>query len=272
MFLRIFRYRVKPQMRDRHLAVQARAARLYEQHVQHSPKYFRRSGDANSWVELHWYADKEECQRVAATVADDIELTRLWRDFQETLDPDYPPALEEFGEYELPRPVNASPFSQPPIDAQESEPRREAPERPAATAAPIAAEIADDVADEPAAAAPQESPQVPPKVQPEESGRIDDDGAGHSAKNGEAKRQEASAPPPPQRDEDTVPDIGDDDLATQRTMWPRPPIPADIAQDDLIIEDDAPSEEREGNSLSFNDGVWIVEPEEKPRAPRGDDN
>jgi hypothetical protein len=271
MFLRIFRYRVKPQMRDRHLAVQARAARLYEQHVQHRPTYFRRSGDPNSWVELHWYTDKTECQRVAAAVADDAELARLWRDFQDTLDADYPPSLEEYGEYELPRPVNASPFSQPPIDAANQTP-------PSHVAPPAATQVA-------------EAPPVAGKDEsPAEGGAIDDsaddasardasahDAADHAADNGEAKRRDEAARPQSKSDSSA----DDETAASGRTMWPQPPLPEtetpaehphdESAQDDIVIEDDAPIEPRQSNSLSFNDGVWIVEPEDKPRYPRGDE-
>ncbi|MEX2185475.1 MAG: hypothetical protein WD875_01720 [Pirellulales bacterium] len=276
MFLRIFRYRVKPQMRDRHLAVQARAARLYEQHVQHSPKYFRRSGDPNSWVELHWYEDKAECQRVAATVADDLELARLWRDFQETLDADYPPAIEEYGEYELPRPVNASPFSQPPIDAPTETPSETKP-------SPAAPPVAAAVADEPPAAEQHESPREEPSereldaASDEVSHDVTDSSAGHPADNGAAKRRDDA-----EHDGEPKPGAEDDDGArAQRTMWPQPPLPAEKSpaesatsensQDDLVIEDDATIESHPSSSLSFNDGVWIVEPDDKPRYPRHDE-
>jgi hypothetical protein len=117
MFLRIFTYRVLPQLRDRHLAIQSRAARLYKKHVPTPPKYFRRSTDSNAWVELHEYADRQTCQRVAHLVALDAELAQLWKEFQETLDPAHPVTLEEYDEYQLPTPLDVPPYAQPPIDA-----------------------------------------------------------------------------------------------------------------------------------------------------------
>lgn len=117
MFLRIFHYRVLPQFRDRHLAIQARAARIYKKHVPTPPKYFRRSADPNLWVELHEYTDRHTCERVAQTVAADAELLQLWKEFQETLDPAHPVLLEEYDEYQLPVPIDVPPYAQPPIDA-----------------------------------------------------------------------------------------------------------------------------------------------------------
>jgi hypothetical protein len=182
MFLRIFRYRVQAELRDRHLALQARASRLYQRYVTNPVGYFRRAADPSIWVELHHYVDREECQKVAIEVAADPELARLWKDFQETLDPSYPPTLEEFTEYELPVSINASPFAQPPIDVRPATNAPTAaaaaatvaassevlePAAPATEVAPAAAAPADAAADvapppklkaEPASAAPIASP------------------------------------------------------------------------------------------------------------------
>jgi hypothetical protein len=117
MFLRCFKYRVQPQFRDRHLALQQRAAELYRRYVARPPQYFRRGNDPNTWLELHWYPDRPSCHRIAEVVARDNELTRMWKEFQETLDPAYPVVLEEFDEYELPVSPDVSPLAKPPIDA-----------------------------------------------------------------------------------------------------------------------------------------------------------
>jgi hypothetical protein len=277
MFLRIFRYRVQPQMRDRHLAIQARSAQLYGNYVSRSPSYFRRSGDANNWVELHWYTDKAECQQVAQAVADDLELARLWREFQETLDPDYPPTLEEFGEYELPRPVSASPFAQPPIDA---EPAAVAPSAPAksihaAATATVAAtaEAPQPNSPEPTAAIAEKFESVSkPEHAPLHPTSDNGDGRSHAADanaNGAASDADIiEATSQADLREADVEDASSE--PSQRPHWPSPPLPAESKRDDLIIEDDLPIEPR-SNSLSFNDGVWIVEPEDKP-APRREDH
>ncbi len=248
MFLRIFRYRVQPQMRDRHLAVQARSAQLYGKYVSKTPTYFRRSGDANNWVELHWYVDKAECQRVAQAVADDLELARLWREFQETLDPDYPPVLEEYGEYELPRPVSASPFSQPPIDAEPPPAPKPSVVKPVVQ--PVVAPVAEVVR-------PVEH-ATPKPASDNGDGRTHE----HANANGSAVEAEVV--------DATDSSDGEEQASTsepaQRPLWPIPPLPVDNDRDELVIEDDPPSETR-SSSLSYNDGVWIVEPEEKP-APR----
>jgi hypothetical protein len=117
MFVRIFTYRVQPQLRDRHLAIQQRAAKLYKLHLDRPPRYFRRVGDPNIWVELHEYPDRAACKRIADVIAKDKELAGLWSDFQGTFDPAYPVRLDEFDEYELPSPPNMAPIAQPPIDA-----------------------------------------------------------------------------------------------------------------------------------------------------------
>jgi hypothetical protein len=117
MFVRIFTYRVQPQLRDRHLAIQQRAAKLYKLHLDRPPRYFRRAGDPNIWVELHEYPDRAACKRIADVIAKDKELAGLWSEFQGTFDPAYPVRLDEFDEYELPSPPNMAPIAQPPIDA-----------------------------------------------------------------------------------------------------------------------------------------------------------
>ena len=129
MFLRIFTYRVQPQLRDRHLAIQQRAAKLYKRHLDRPPRYFRRASDPNVWVELQEYPDRATCKRIADTIAKDKELTALWSEFQGTFDPAYPVRLDEFDEYDLPTPPNMAPIAQPPIDA--------APVAVPAVAAPI---------------------------------------------------------------------------------------------------------------------------------------
>lgn len=268
MFLRIFRYRVKPQMRDRHLALQARAAQFYSKYVSRSPTYFRRSGDANSWVELHWYADKAECQRVAQSVAEDIELARLWREFQETLDQDHPPTLEEFNEYELPRPVNASPISQPPLDEQTPDPARPA------VIKPIVAAITEE---------PHAKPAMLPPADPGHIIKPTSDN-GHGRNHASDKEPGATTKPEAEVTDETPP---------ARPHWPNPPLPTDAkiveaetdvaaatdtqsddtqsddtqsddAQtDDLIIEDEPPHHQPPqppSTTLTYNDGVWIVEP------------
>jgi hypothetical protein len=117
MFLRIFTYRVQPQLRDRHLAIQQRAAKLYKRYLDRPPRYFRRSSDNNVWVELHEYPDRATCKRIADAIDKDKELATLWSEFQGTFDPAYPVRLDEFDEYEIPSPPNMAPIAQPPIDA-----------------------------------------------------------------------------------------------------------------------------------------------------------
>jgi hypothetical protein len=264
MFLRIFRYRVKPQMRDRHLALQARSAQLYGKYVTQTPKYFRKSGDAHSWVELHWYADKAECQKVAQTVAEDLELARLWREFQETLDPDQPPTLEEFGEYELPRPVNASPFSQPPLEDQTPPPALAAIVTPELK--PIAPAIAE------------ESPAKPAPVLLPDYAKHSDESAHHEPAHHESVHHESGsngdgrghADDHAAKEESALAyDNGrDSEEPEHRPAWPSPPIPVEAERDEIVIVDE-PARQPPATTLSFNDGVWIVEPEPKRR---GDNN
>jgi hypothetical protein len=117
MFLRIFTYRVQPQLRDRHLAIQQRAAKFYKQHLSRPPRYFRSATDPNVWVELHEYPDRATCKRIADDIAKNKELAGLWAEFQGTFDPAYPVRLDQFDEYELPSPPNMAPIAQPPIDS-----------------------------------------------------------------------------------------------------------------------------------------------------------
>ncbi|RIK80900.1 MAG: hypothetical protein DCC68_10120 [Planctomycetota bacterium] len=260
MFLRIFRYRVKPQMRDRHLALQSRAAQLYAKYVTRTPSYYRRSGDANSWVELHWYVDKAECQKVAQLVADDLELARLWREFQETLDPDQPPTLEEYNEYELPRPVNASPFSQPPIDDATPQLPRPASAKSAVTEKPVTAAIVE-APTEPAVIPPTDPGHVVEPLAKTASDKIASDRI--SGDNGDGRGHDDAALADSQAGASTSENANGDDPPA-REVWPSPPLPAEPERDEIVVEDNPPPEPP-STTLSFNDGVWIVEPQPKRR-------
>ena len=96
MFVKTFRYRVLPTQMDKYLAVQERAARLYQTDADHQAIYLQSSSDPCQWMEIHRYRDEVSWQRSAARLGAIAEFRTLWNEFSSTLDPAFPSQMEDY--------------------------------------------------------------------------------------------------------------------------------------------------------------------------------
>lgn len=81
---------------DRYLAVQRRAANLYEQLGGEHVFYFQSEHDPCEWMELHQYPSEGVCRATAEKLGRQPEVIALWEQFQSTLDPHYPLQVDEY--------------------------------------------------------------------------------------------------------------------------------------------------------------------------------
>jgi len=96
MFVRLFRYRVRPEKLERYLTIQEQACQIYRRHESVRTSYFQAAGDPCTWLEVHWYPDEETCRRATEEINGDPQIPALWDEFQRALDPAVHPTIEEF--------------------------------------------------------------------------------------------------------------------------------------------------------------------------------
>lgn len=98
MFVRICRYRILPDLLDKYLSVQRRVSEIYQAHSTEHASYFQSAFDPCEWIEIHHYPDQAACQTATARINREPAIMALWQEFQQTLDPNFPPVIEEFHE------------------------------------------------------------------------------------------------------------------------------------------------------------------------------
>ena len=96
MFVKIYRYRVLPTQMDKYLAVQERAARLYQMDADHEVIYLQSTSDACQWIEIHRYPDESSWRRSTDQLGAMVEVGALWNEFRSTLDPAFPSEIEDY--------------------------------------------------------------------------------------------------------------------------------------------------------------------------------
>lgn len=98
MLVKVYRYRVRPELASRYLQAQERAAALYAAAGAEPATYLRSVDDPQVWIEMHRQPEDPAARAALARVEQHPELPGLWREFQATLDPRYPTIVEEFRE------------------------------------------------------------------------------------------------------------------------------------------------------------------------------
>ena len=87
MFAKIYRYRIRPEKRGEFLSIQGRVSRIYRKYVRFRVVHLVDVGEPNRWVEIQWYPDEETYNLSIAEINQDPEIDKLWKEFQEILDP-----------------------------------------------------------------------------------------------------------------------------------------------------------------------------------------
>lgn len=86
-FVKVYRYRIRPDQTEHCLALQDRAHRLYGQFVHYHVVHLRSKENPSEWLEIHWYPDEEAYRRGMEILRTRPEAAELWREFQTMLEP-----------------------------------------------------------------------------------------------------------------------------------------------------------------------------------------
>jgi len=129
MFVKLCRYRVQPALRDRYLAIQEQAARIYQLYELEPATHFQSRHDPHTWIEIHRFATAEACRAATDRLNRDPKILALWQAFQATLDPGVPPEIEEFDQHAWNG--HAAPAEVRPAPAAEARPALPVENRPA---------------------------------------------------------------------------------------------------------------------------------------------
>jgi len=95
MFVKVYRYRIRPEKTEKYFVIQERAGKIYQKHVRYRAVYLRSQDDSSLWQEIHWYPDEETYHRSMELINAEPEIKQLWREFQAILDPHDPEIHEE---------------------------------------------------------------------------------------------------------------------------------------------------------------------------------
>ncbi len=98
MFVKVYRYRVQPDKTEDYLAIQEKAAAIYQKYIRYRSVHLRKLDDPRQWLEIHWYPDEETYRVGIDRINSDPEIDRLWSEFQKILEPDNDGISEEMFE------------------------------------------------------------------------------------------------------------------------------------------------------------------------------
>ncbi len=96
MFVKVYRYRIKPDKTEEFLEIQQRAGQIYQKHVTYRAVHLQKQGEPGQWMEIHWYPDEAAYHRSMELVDSEPEIKRLWQKFQALLDPTDKTVNEEY--------------------------------------------------------------------------------------------------------------------------------------------------------------------------------
>lgn len=105
MYVKTFRYGVRPEKLDEFLAIQEKVIRFYARQLSEKAVYLQDARDPFTWLEIHWFPDEATCRASASRLQEDPALKRIWQQFSEVLDPLSPAVVEEFQQHSLGEPA-----------------------------------------------------------------------------------------------------------------------------------------------------------------------
>lgn len=86
-FVKVYRYRIRPEQTEQCLALQDRAHKLYSELIHYHVVHLRNRENPSEWLEIHWYPDEETYRHGMELLATRPEAAELWREFQSMLEP-----------------------------------------------------------------------------------------------------------------------------------------------------------------------------------------
>ena len=101
MFVKIYRYHIRPDKAKEFLDIQKRAGEIYRKHVSYRVVYLKSQKDPGTWLEIQWCAVEDTYRKAIDLINAEPGIKRLWQEFQAVLDPKDPKIQEEYYEQVL---------------------------------------------------------------------------------------------------------------------------------------------------------------------------
>ncbi|WNF24634.1 hypothetical protein [Mesobacillus jeotgali] len=93
MFVKIYRYRLKPGKEQEYLEIQNEAERIYSSFIDKQSLFLQNHDDKEIWQEIHFYPDKKSYIDAVSTVDQQPEIQVLYSRFLDVIT-----SLEELSE------------------------------------------------------------------------------------------------------------------------------------------------------------------------------
>jgi hypothetical protein len=95
VFVKVYRYHIRPNKKNEFLHIQERAAEIYKKHVHYHAVYLQSEDDPGLWLEIQWCRDQDTYRQAMDLINAESGIERLWKEFQLLLDPEKPGIQEE---------------------------------------------------------------------------------------------------------------------------------------------------------------------------------
>jgi hypothetical protein len=95
MFVKVYRYHIRPEKTEEFFDIQERAGKIYRKHISYRVVYLESKDDPGLWVEIQWCSDENAYRRAMASINAEPGIKELWQEFQTVLDPEKPDIQEE---------------------------------------------------------------------------------------------------------------------------------------------------------------------------------
>lgn len=107
MFVKVYLYKIKPEVEERFFEIQRKANKLYEKYLSYEVTFLRTQGDEDRIIEIQRYPNRNTYRKGMRLLDKDPKLQDIWESFTEILTHD-PKAIQEYEAEEFLRFENAS--------------------------------------------------------------------------------------------------------------------------------------------------------------------
>lgn len=85
MFVKVYKYRIKPHREQEYLEIQKAAESIYEKFVDKQYVHLKSKEDDSTWMEIHWYKDESTYDQAIQLINEQDELQVLYREFMDII-------------------------------------------------------------------------------------------------------------------------------------------------------------------------------------------
>lgn len=85
MFVKVYKYQIKPHREHEYLNIQKAAESIYERFVDKQSIHLKSKEDDSTWMEIHWYKDESTYDQAILLINEQEELQLLYRKLMDVL-------------------------------------------------------------------------------------------------------------------------------------------------------------------------------------------